>query len=145
MADTFDLDAAYAEARQEPFRFTWKGQDWELAFFGDLDWRAAGLAKEIEALADGRDTAEVTLDMLDRLFTYGLGPEQADRWDKVQQNVGALTLLFEAWQKHAGTSVGESPASTSSSGSTGRPSKRTSRATTKSASRARSTAPRKSA
>ena len=144
MAEIYDLDAIYAEVRAEPFRFRWSGRDWELPNFGDIDLRAAGLVAQIETLAD-EDNKTGTIELLSKVFEYSFGEEQAALWAKTAQNVSALMKLFEAWQKHSGTSVGEPSASTGSSPSTGRPSKRTLPATTGSGSRGRSTARRKSA
>lgn len=130
MAEIYDLDARYAEVVKEPFQFRWAGKEWELPHFGDIDWRAAGLATQIEAVVGDDGNAEIDVSVLQQLFDYAFGPEQAARWAKVRQPVTAMTMLFTDWQKHGGTSVGESSASTDSSASTVRPSKRTSRATT---------------
>lgn len=144
MADVYDLDAVYAEERGDPFLFRWAGQDWELPHFGDIDWRAAGLAGELEELADAGGQADVPIEALQKLFDYAFGADQAARWAQVSQPSTAMVRLFGAWQKHGGAELGESSASTGSSPSTGRPSKRTSRATTASGSAKRSTASRRS-
>lgn len=143
MAELYDLDAAYAETRQEPFRFKWAGHEWELPHFGDVDWRAAQLADDLKALGDSDGVAEVDIEVLQKLFEYAFGPQQAKRWADVPQNVTAMIKLFVAWQEYGGSSVGESSASSDSSASTGRPSKRTSTGTTKSGSRGRSSAAKK--
>jgi hypothetical protein len=132
--EIFDLDAVYAEERREPFRFKWAGKQWELPHFSDIDWRAAGLAADIEALADEDGTPEVNLGVLRDMFRMAFGEEQAARWEQVPQNTPAMIHLFQAWQEHSGMSVGESQASPDSSGSTVRRSKRTSTGTTASAS-----------
>ena len=144
----FDLDAAYKAARPEPFEFSWAGQDWVLPYFGDIDWRALGLADDLKTLADADADrmAEADIEVLQKFFEFGFGTEQAERWAKAPQNMTAMIALFGAWQKHSGTSMGESSASTgSSTETTERPSQRTSRTTTASGSRKRSSGARKSA
>jgi len=142
--EVFDLDAVYAEERGEPFTFTWEGRRWELPAFGDIDWRAAGMQAEMEAAADADGMAEVGVETLQKLFRFAFGEEQADRWEKARQPAPAMVRLFSEWQKRSGAAVGESPASTGSSPSTGRPSRRTSTASTGSGSARRSTARKRS-
>lgn len=140
VAEIFDLDAVWAEERGEPFPFDWEGQRWELPALGDIDWRAAGLQAEMEAAADAEGMAEVSVETLRKLFLFAFGEEQSARWEKVKQPAPAMLKLFTEWQKRSGATAGESPASTGSSASTGRPSRRTSTASTGSGSARRSTA-----
>jgi hypothetical protein len=142
MAEKWSLTRAYNAVRREPFTFEWEGQDWQLPHFGDIDWRAAGLAGDLEALTSGGETAtaDVPVETLQSLFRYAFGPEQAERWERAGQPGTAMVLLFQHWQEHAGADVGEPSASTGSSPSTGRPSKRTSPGITGSGSRTRSSA-----
>lgn len=118
MSDVFDLDAVAAEATKEPLRFIWHGQEWTLAHMTGVDWRIIELANtgDIEAIR--------------RAFRYGMGDEQADRFDKLPQPIAAMTALFRQWVKHNGLTEGESAASPDSSESTARPSKPASRRTT---------------
>lgn len=132
----YDLDKVADERRSKrvPFKFLFRGQKRQLANLYscvDLDTLEAAQNSDLAAL---------------RLaLTLGLGPAAA-----ADINVGTLTLddlvpLFEQWSARSGSTPGESPASTSSSGSTGRPSKRTSSASTGSSSAKLSTVPRKPA
>lgn len=137
-AQPYDLQGLYAEKAGEPFRFTWADQVWELPSVRMLDIE---LQDRLESLdADG-----TTVDTLNTLFDELLGPEQGARWRTVPRPVGMITDLFAAWLGHSSAAMGESPASASSSRSTGRPSKRTSNGSTASGSRVPSSRkPRKS-
>ena len=147
MAEIFDLDAVYAEERGEPFRFRWQGRDWELPPFGEIDLRAIESLKDLAALADADETniAELDISAFNKLLEHGLGPEQWVEWEKVSQPGTAVIRLLNEWQKHSGADVGEAPASTDSSKSTGRPSKRTSSGATGSGSAKRSPARKRTA
>lgn len=133
--DLFDLDAVSAEqkAKRQPFPFKFRGLRRELANMYaiiDLD--------TLEA-AQNNDLAALRL-----ALANGLG-DQAD-----EVNVGAMTVdelvpLFQQWMTHSAATPGESPASSTSSGSTGRPSKRTSNGSTGSVSARRSGGRRKAA
>jgi len=119
MSDVFDLDAVAAEATKEPLRFTYRGQEWTLAHMTGIDWRVVELANEGH------------MDAIRKAFRYGMGEEQADRFDELPQPVAAMTALFRQWVKHNGLTEGESVASPDSSGSTARRSKRPSRRATR--------------
>jgi hypothetical protein len=113
----FDLDALAAEAEGvTPFEFKFGGEMYELP--GSFDMRAAA------ALSAGK--VYEGLEML-------LG---ADQWSRMQAAEQVLTDtmlggLLDRYAEHAGVSLGESSASTSSSASTVRPSKRTSNGSTR--------------
>lgn len=117
--DVFDLDAVAAEATKEPLRFTYRGQEWTLAHMTGVDWRVIDLANtgDIEAIR--------------KAFRYGMGEEQAARFDELPQPIAAMTSLFRRWLDHNGLTEGESPASPDSSGSTAGPSKQRSKRTTR--------------
>lgn len=119
MSEVFDLDAVAAEETKEPLRFTWHGQEWTLAHMTGVDWRVIELA----------NTGD--LEAIRRAFRYGMGDEQADRFDEVPQPIAAMTALFRRWLEHNGLTEGESEASPDSSGSTAGPSKPASRRTTR--------------
>lgn len=119
MSDVFDLDAVAAEETKEPLRFTWHGQEWTLAHMTGIDWRV------IEQANTG------DIDAIRKAVRYGMGDEQADRFDALPQPIAAMTALFRRWLDHNGLTEGESPASPSSSGSTAGPSRRPSQRTTR--------------
>lgn len=113
----FDLDALAAEADgAAPFEFTFGGEGYQLP--GSFDMRAAA------ALSAGK--VYEGLELL-------LG---VDQWARMQAADQVLTdamlgALLDRYAEHAGVSLGESSASTSSSKSTVRPSKRTSNGSTR--------------
>lgn len=117
--EEFDLDAAVAEQAKSPLGFRWKGQSWKLKHPSSVDWRI------IEAATSG------DIDAIRKAFEYGMGKEQAARFDKVEQDMDAMTILFRTWLDHAGTSQGESPASADSSASTEKQSRPASPRTTR--------------
>lgn len=94
--DSFDLDAYEAEATREPFRFTYKGEDFELQHTQAIDWH------ELSNL-NGAELVEV-----------GLGPEQWERFNKLRLTAGGYKELQRRWFEHAGVSLGESKGSPSS-------------------------------
>jgi hypothetical protein len=122
VSEVFDLDAVAAEATKEPLRFRFHGQDWTLAHMTGVDWRVIELA----------NTGD--LEAIRRAFRYGMGDEQADRFDELPQPIAAMTALFRRWLKHNGMTEGESSASPDSSESTAGPSMPPSNTTTASAS-----------
>ncbi|GIM88751.1 hypothetical protein [Paractinoplanes toevensis] len=126
-----DLDAAYAEIRRKPYGFVYSGQRWVLPHIGELDRRIQAELENAESL---------TFDQIDNLFRRLFGPEQAARWEQVEQPGSKIELFFQRWIAHSGVKPGEEQASSGSSGSTGKSSRPTSGATTGSASRKRSTA-----
>lgn len=128
-----DLDAAYAEIRRDPYDFTWKGRQWTLCHFAELDYETQGKIEE---------STELTLADLTDIFRQAMGDEQFAEWRTVRRPVGVLEILFKRWVEHSGAKPGEDKASSGSSGSTGRSSRRTSGASTTSASPKRSTAKR---
>jgi hypothetical protein len=126
-----DLDAAYAEIRKEPYQFLWPaGRQWSLPHLSDLDYR---LMNRIESYTT------LTTTELEALFVEILG-DQAEQWGQTKVPTPVLYMVFERWIKHCGGELGEEPASSGSSGSTGKSSRRTSGGTTRSGSRSRSTA-----
>lgn len=117
--DVFDLDAVAAEATGAPLRFTYRGQEWTLAHMTGVDWRIIDAANEGD------------MEAIRKAFRYGMGEEQATRFDEVPQTIAAMTALFRRWLKHNGLTEGESEASPDSSASTARPSKPASRPATR--------------
>lgn len=141
-----NFDRWYADNRRERYTFQWANQQWSLPNFAEIDLRVIGVAVDLDALADGDEDAEVSPDLVLKLFEYGFAfdAEQAERWKNTPQPIPVMLHIFAEWQQHGSSDLGELSASTASSRSTGRPSKLTSRATTKgSGSRARSTGGRK--
>ncbi len=129
MTDVFDLDAYIHANRKPPFRFRLGGQPFEMPGSPqDIDWR----------VTEAADLGNVQA--MQALFERGLGAEQKERFDKLQQPTGAMGELFRRWQAHAGIKPGESPASPDSSESTAGPSTPPSTGTTESASQPHSTA-----
>jgi hypothetical protein len=129
--DEFDLDAVAAEAAKAPLNFRWQGQSWTLKHMSQIDWRV------LEAAQSG------DLSAIRQAFEYGMGKEQAARFELVDQDATPMVKLFERWTEHAGVTEGESSASAGSSASTEQPSRpasaRTTRASgSRSSSRARS-------
>jgi hypothetical protein len=125
-----DLDAAYAEIRKQPYDFQFAGRSWSLPHLSDLDYR---LMNRIESYTT------LTTTELEGLFNEILG-DQAEQWGQTKVPTPVLYMVFERWIKHSGGELGEEPASSGSSGSTGKSSRRTSGGTTGSGSRKRSTA-----
>lgn len=117
MTDVFNLDAVAAEAEgRPPFLFVFGGEEYELP--GEVNMIAAG------ALSEG---------LIFKGLEWLLGPDQ---WVRMQDSEtvltdGMLSALFEKYQEHVGTTMGESPASTRSSLRAVKPSRRTSNGTTK--------------
>jgi hypothetical protein len=116
--DIFDLDAVAAEGQDEPFRFRFGGEVYEMP---PLDLRQA---------AKLDDTGGSAVDM----FRLLLGDEQ---WQRMEAAEARLTQpmfleLLDRYTKHTGIDLGESPASSRSSRSTAGRSKRISSGTTRS-------------
>ncbi len=131
--DGFDLDAAWAEQRREPFKFRWTGVWWSVPHLSEIvDWRQV-------ADADSMDLAAIQ-----KLLKTGLG-ERAEEWEQVTQPVPAMFKLYDQWMVHSGMKPGEAPGSDDSSQSTEEPSPPTSTTTTASASGKPSSAPRRRA
>lgn len=133
--DYFDLDAVAAEYRSKrvPFRFTFRGREWQLSnLFATVD---------LDTIESAQSS---NLGALRTALTSGLGAD-ADDFKVGTLTVVELVPLFERWSVRSGSAPGESEASSDSSGNTGRPSKRTSKPSTGSSSAKRSTGPRKSA
>lgn len=132
--DFFDLDAAAAEqrAKRKPWKVTYKGQQWEMvnAFTLDLEL--------LERAENGNVSA------VREALELGLG-DQYEAFRAKGLDLDALTILFNTWVERSGSQPGESPASSASSGSTGRRSSRTSNGGTGSSSAKRSGARRTSA
>ncbi len=141
-----DLQADYLE-EAEPYWFRWAGQWWELPHPRMLDFKTQLRVENFDVSAltgDDTDSADIETaaqKAIDDLFTLVMGEEQGAEWAQITPRPLPMLLdVLDRWRKHAGTGEGESPASTGSSKSTGRPSKPTSTATTASASRKRSKA-----
>jgi hypothetical protein len=117
--DEFDLDAVAAESEKDPYPFLWKGQRWVLRHASTIDLR-------ILEPADGGDLAAMRMAILS-----GLGEEQAARFNAIPQDANAISALFDRWTEHAGSGMGESPASPASSASTAKRSRPASRSTTR--------------
>ena len=117
--DEFDLDAVAAEAAKAPLRFKWQGQSWTLKHMSQIDWRIIELAQE------------GNLDAIQKAFKYGMGTEQAARFEEVEQDAEPMVKLFQRWTEHAGVTEGESSASAGSSGATEKPSRPASARTTR--------------
>ncbi len=142
----YDLQKVYAEGA-ESFWFRWADQWWEMPHPKMLDFE---VQVEIEAFdvtsfipedAEGRQAVEAARSKMNEFFTMIMGVEQGAEWAKVPSRPLPMMLdMLTQWRDHTKASMGEAPASTGSSKSTGRPSKRTSTASTGSASRRRSKA-----
>jgi hypothetical protein len=117
--DEFDLDAAAAESAKAPLRFRWKGESWSMKHMSSVDWRI------IEAANSGEFT------LIRKAFSAAMGKEQFERWEEVDQDLDAVTMLFTRWREHAGVTEGESPASADSSASSEKPSRPASQRTTR--------------
>lgn len=88
---TFDLDAAAAaraETRGAPFRFTWRGSEYEVP--NQALWPLAAQA----ALGEG--------DLLAALRGI-LGDEQMDRFAATRPTLSDVTALLDALAKDSGT------------------------------------------
>lgn len=108
--DGFDLDAAWAEERREPFKFRWSGVWWTVPHMSEIvDWRQV-------ADADSMD-----LPAIQKLLRTGMS-ERAEEWERVTQPVPAMFKLYDRWMEHSGMRPGEAPGSDDSSGSTEEPS-----------------------
>jgi len=127
-----DLDAAYREVRHKPYGFVFAGERWVLPHARSLGPKALAA---LEAADEG-----MTLEQLGELFRLMFGPEQAARWDALDPGSDVYQPFFTRWMAHSGVKLGEEPASSDSSESTGGSSKPTSDASTPSGSRKRSTA-----
>lgn len=115
----FDLDAFIADAERAPFVFTFGGV--EFTWPGSVDLRVTG------RLGDGDLFGALELlnrDQHEKFMAAWQGH------DGILDNK-VIQALFGEHAKHAGSSLGESSASTGSSKSTARPSKPTSVRTTK--------------
>jgi hypothetical protein len=117
--DEYDLDAVAAEAAKAPLRFRWQGQSWTLKHMSQIDWRIVELAQA------------GNLEAIRKAFEYGMGKEQAARFDQVEQDAEPMVKLFNRWTEHAGVTEGESSASATSSGATEKPSRPASARTTR--------------
>ena len=133
MTDTkpYDLQRVYAEKAGTPFSFTWEDQVWTLPNMRMLDISVQERIENIDVTAAGVETVNALFDDL-------MGAEQGTRWRDVLRPLPMLLDLFAAWLAHSKGELGESPASTGSSRSTGRPSKRTSNSSSTSGSPKRS-------
>ena len=92
MSEVFDLDALAAEAKGEPFRFKFGGEEYELP--PSVNIIAIAYAQEGKLGA-----------ALRALMT----PEQWARLERAEAtfDVRALGALFEAYGKHSGAQLGE--------------------------------------
>jgi hypothetical protein len=117
--DEFDLDAVAHEAAKSPMRFKWQDQHWTFKHMGSVDWRVIELAQAGD------------LEAIRKAFQYGMGREQAARFDEVDQDAAAMVELFKRWTNHAGVTEGESSASATSSEPTAELSRPASQRTTR--------------
>ena len=97
----FDLDAVEREARREPFVFRLKGRTFTLPHMADLDH------KVLLAVDEG-DAAAMTA-----ALQAGLAGRYAE-FSQLPLSLSGVKTLIEAWMRHSGLAVGESPASTGS-------------------------------
>lgn len=144
----YDLQKVYAE-NAEPFWFRWDDQWWSLPHPKMLDFEVQVRVESFntaDLFPDGDDTpddkiGEIAKAKMDEFFALLMDDEQAAEWAEVPVRPLPMMLdMLSQWKDHIKAAEGESPASTSSSKSTGRPSKRTSAGTTKSGSPRRSRA-----
>lgn len=96
----FDLDALEVEGEDaEPFRFTYKGQKFEMPVAKAMDWR------DQLALSEATEAESVRLIM---------GDEQYERLSKLPMSSARFGALIDRWGKHQGLSLGNSRASSRS-------------------------------
>lgn len=99
MSDEFDLDAFVSEVTEEPFRFRFGGEQYELPARFDI--------RAVAALAAGR---------LDDALRMLLGVAQ---WERIQAvdavlDERGLKALLDRYMAHSGVDLGEPLASTGS-------------------------------
>lgn len=123
MGDVFDLNALRRETAGEPFQFRLGDEVFELP--AQMDQRAALLFA----------AADTDMGKAEQAFRMLLGEDQWQRLLDVPDvlDLDMLVGLMEAYGEHVGASLGESPASPSSSNRQARRSKRTSNVRTVSA------------
>jgi hypothetical protein len=123
MGDVFDLNTLRREVDGEPFRFRLGDEVFELPM--QMDQRAALLF----------GAADKDMGKAEQAFRLLLGEAQWERLLAVPEvlDLDMLVGLMDAYGRHVGASLGESPASPSSSNRAARRSKPTSSARTISA------------
>ncbi len=119
MTDVSNMERLAADAEKVPGTWVFGGETFKLTRRLDLRVQVALRRGEF-----------------DRALQMALGSEQLDRLMELDTDEAldevALTRLMQAWAESAGSSVGESSASPTSSKSTARPSKPTSNGSTES-------------
>ncbi|MFE9569237.1 hypothetical protein ACFYMW_12165 [Streptomyces sp. NPDC006692] len=103
MSNAFDLDVWVKEARKEPFRFTLAGLVFTMPAAGELDKSVLSTVN-----VDSPSARDIEI-----LLKAGLG-DQWSKFDAIPAPLAALGELFRQWQKHEGTPLGESSASSGS-------------------------------
>lgn len=99
MSDSFDLDAADAEANGARFQFTSHGVTYEMETGEDCDWRV------IDALDKGE---------LATAMRYLMGQEQYAKFTAHKVTARGLKTLLSKWMAFKGDDVGEGLASPNS-------------------------------
>lgn len=138
--EVFDLQRLYTEKAGQPLVFTWEDRQWTLPSARMLD---ISVQEKLESF----DPTNANAGTVDELFSALMGAEQGEQWAQcTSRPLGMILDLFAEWQRRNEAAMGESEASSSSSGSTGRRSSRTSSGSTASGSAKPSTRkPRKTA
>jgi len=89
-----DLDTIAAEVDLEPFRVTWKGEEWVFAHVESLDsWEID------QAQADNDNIAIIAL---------ALGEERWKAFNSIPIPLGLMSRIVDDYTAHCGISVGES-------------------------------------
>jgi hypothetical protein len=117
--DEFDLDAVAAEAAKAPLNFRWQGESWTLKHMSQIDWRV------LEAAQSG------DLSAIRKAFEYGMGKEQAARFELVDQDATPMVKLFSAGPSTPVSPRGNPRPRPDSSASTEQPSRPASARTTR--------------
>lgn len=99
----FDLDAVKSEVELRPWVIKFAGRRWTFAHLQSLS---------IWPLMDGVGGGDVATVVAS--FRAALGEAEWEEFRKIELPQFKMTALFNAYEKHCGTSVGESEASASS-------------------------------
>lgn len=101
----FNLDAVKSDVDLAPFRFAFKGKQYQLPHLSDGD-----AFPFFDGMVDGMSDGA----LMYRTFTLGLGAEALAQLRAAGMPGYKFNALLIAWQKHSGVTPGESPASTGS-------------------------------
>lgn len=112
MSEVFDLDALAVEAEDEPFRFTFKGYEYEMPLASQMDFR--------DQLSLEDATAGESLEII-------MGTDQYERLIDAPITAGLMEVLLNRWLDAQGLEPGKSRASSPRSAPSGGKSRRTSR------------------